>query len=257
MTKEGHRPAERFEDFDLHTRIGDVVFAADDVRNLEVDVVNDAWQRVKKGAVFADQHRIAQRGRVDRDMAAHKIGPILARAGELKTPVRLAAFRFELGAVFGAELQRSAIIDRRLAGRLRDLAFAVEFILGLVRRIEQPRRLQLIGGLLVLGEAVRLVGALLPMEPEPSEIILDALLELFGRAGKIGVVDTQEDAAALRDREEPVHQRSAYVADMDASRRGRRETEADGHYVRTLCGKAGFMRRAAPPCPACFAPTPL
>src|SRR5690606_6548636 len=114
----------------------------------------------------------------------------------------------------------------------------------------QARRFQFCSGGFVLLKAVRLVGALLPVEAEPAEIILDALLVLLRGADEIGIVDAQEHAAALGDREQPVHQRRADVADMDASCGGRRETEANGHYVRTRCGKAGVMRRAALTCPA-------
>jgi hypothetical protein len=169
-----HRAAEGFEDFDLHAGVRDVVFAADDVGDLEVDVVDDAGQRVEEGAVFADEDGIAERGGVDGDVAADEIVPVLARAGELEAPVRLAAFGFELGAIFSGELQRSAVVNWRLARRLRDLAAAIEFVLGLVRRIEQPCRFQLVGGFFVLGEAMRLVGALAPVEAEPREVVDDA-----------------------------------------------------------------------------------
>ena len=57
-------------------------------------------------------------------------------------------------------------------------------------------------------------------------------------------------APPCADREQPVHQRRADVADMDASRGGRRETEANGHYGKTRCGKRRVMRRAALTCPA-------
>ena len=50
--------AERFEDLKLHARIGNVVFAADDVRDAEVDVVDDAGEGIEIGPVGTNEHGI-------------------------------------------------------------------------------------------------------------------------------------------------------------------------------------------------------
>src|SRR5690606_31957226 len=67
--------AERFEDLDLHGRVRDVILAADDVRDGEVDVVDDAGEGIERRAVGADQNGIGERADVDRLLAAHDVMP--------------------------------------------------------------------------------------------------------------------------------------------------------------------------------------
>ena len=52
-----------------------MILAADDVGDREVDVVDDAGERVERRAVGADQHRIGQRADVDGLLAAHDVRP--------------------------------------------------------------------------------------------------------------------------------------------------------------------------------------
>ena len=63
--KAGAGAAKRLEDLDLHRGVGDVVFAADDMGDAEVDVVDHRGQRVEVAAVLARQHRIGERGAID------------------------------------------------------------------------------------------------------------------------------------------------------------------------------------------------
>ena len=90
---------------------------------------------------------------------ANEIVPLLARARELEAPVRLAAFGSKRGALSADELKRGAIIDRRLAARLRDLALALQFVLSLVGGIEQTGGLQFVARGFVEREALRLLVA--------------------------------------------------------------------------------------------------
>ena len=99
MAERGNLSAQRLENLDLHAGIGDVIFAAHDVGDLEIHIVHHRRQRVEKRAVLADQHRVGERGGVDRLRPAHEIDPILACARELETPMRLAALGFQFGAV--------------------------------------------------------------------------------------------------------------------------------------------------------------
>ena len=52
MAEGGRRGAERLEQLDLRRGVGDVVLAADDMGDAEIDVVDHARQRVEIGAVF-------------------------------------------------------------------------------------------------------------------------------------------------------------------------------------------------------------
>ncbi len=56
----GRCGAQRFEQGDLYAGVGHVILAADDVRDGEVDVVDDAGERVEERSVGADQYGIGQ-----------------------------------------------------------------------------------------------------------------------------------------------------------------------------------------------------
>ena len=72
-----------------------MVLAPHDMRDAGLDVVDDGGEGVEIGAVFADQDRIGEAGRVDALRPAHEVFPLDALAREFETPVRLAAFCLE------------------------------------------------------------------------------------------------------------------------------------------------------------------
>src|SRR5689334_18735402 len=165
--------------------------------------------------------------------------------------MRLAALRFQGLALVGAEVERGAVIDRRPARRLRDLALALQFILGLIRWVKQAGALQLLRRPLISVEARRLIGALVPFEAEPGQIIFNALLEFLGGAREIGVVDAQQHLPSLTLREQPVEQCRTDIADMNAPGGRRRETEADGHSFRLVwSGRLWGLRGTSSSAPA-------
>ena len=59
----GTARAQRLEDLDLRRGVGDVILAADDVGDGEVDIVDHRRQGVEEAPVLADQHRIGQGAR--------------------------------------------------------------------------------------------------------------------------------------------------------------------------------------------------
>ena len=173
---EGRRlGAQRLEQLDLRRGIGDVILAADHMGDAEVDVVDHARQRVEIGAVGADQHRVGQRGGVDMLLAAHEIVPHHVAGLEQEAPMGLATLRLELGPIGLGELQRGAVIDRRPPARELALALELQLLLRLVGRIEPAARLQLLDRVGVEREALGLLDLAVPGEPEPGEILADAL----------------------------------------------------------------------------------
>ena len=106
---------DRLEDLDLGGRVRDVVFAADDVRDVEVHVVDAARQRVEVLAVLADEDGVRDRRRVELDGAADHIVPAHGRLLQLEAPVRAAPLRFVRRLLLVRERQRSAVVDRRQA----------------------------------------------------------------------------------------------------------------------------------------------
>ena len=85
-----------------------MVLAADDVRDAELGVIDDAGEGVEERAVGADDDRVGQRADVDRLVAADEIVPrhdgrqrrqAGLGVGEAEAPMRLAALGFERGAL--------------------------------------------------------------------------------------------------------------------------------------------------------------
>ena len=141
----------------------------------------------------------------------------------------LAALRLELGPIGVGELERGAVIDRRAPAGELAFALELELLLRLVGRIKPAARLELLHRFIIKREALRLLHLEVPGEPEPGEILANALRELFGRALAIGVVETKDKAALALLREHPIQKRRADIARVNASRRTWREANGDGH----------------------------
>jgi len=71
------------------------------------------------------------------------------------------------------------------------------------------------------GELVHRVAV--PIEAEPAHAVEDRLDGRVGRSGTIGILDAEQELAAMMPGEEPVEERRACAADMQETRRGRRE----------------------------------
>ncbi len=88
---------------------------------------------------------------------------------------------------------------------------------------------QLIGDLLVPGHAGALENrSLVPVEAEPGEAVEDDLGVFVGGTGLVGVLDAEQERAALFAGEEPVEEGGAGAADVEVSggRRGEANTGA-------------------------------
>ncbi len=140
--------SERFEEGELHAGVGHMIFAADDVGDGEVHVIDHARERIEGRAVFADEDWIGKRAEVHGLVAADEIVPgddcrqrlealFGARVRKAKAPVGLAALGFEVRAFGGREFQARAIINgRQVAGALT-CALPVELVFRLVTGIEE------------------------------------------------------------------------------------------------------------------------
>ena len=115
---------------------------------------------------------------------------------ELEAPVRLAALRFERGAVGVGELERGAVVDRRLAERLLALAPPVELFGRLVGGIEPARPLQRLGRRFVERHPLRLAAFQVGDDSEPGEVGLDRIGVFAPRPLEVGVVEAQDEAPA-------------------------------------------------------------
>ena len=70
------------------------------------------------------------------------------------------------------------------------------------------------------------VRALVPVEAEPAQVVENRCLGLARRSLGVGVLDAQDERAAVAAREQPVEQRRARVADVQLAGRTRREPDA-------------------------------
>jgi hypothetical protein len=205
-----------------------VIFAANDMRDLEVDVVHHRGQRVEEAAILADEHGVGEMRRVDLDIAAHQIVPLHLALRELEAPMGFAALAFQPGAVFGGEFQRGAVIDRRLVRRDLPLAAAVQLVGGFIGRIEMAARLQRFGGAGMGIGPLDLAREDVVRHAQPRHIFQDRGFIFRLAALGIGVIDAQEEFAVMLLREQPVEHGRARIADMEQPGGGWGETD-DGH----------------------------
>ena len=72
-------------------------------------------------------------------------------------------------------------------------------------------------------------GALVPGDSEPTEVIEDGRFTAGHRAGRVGVVDAQDERTAALVREAAIGDRREGVSEMERPRRARCEANADAH----------------------------
>jgi hypothetical protein len=94
------------------------------------------------------------------------------------------------------QLQRRAIIDRRLAERPRPGPLAIEFVFGLVGGIKPAGSNQPVARRVVDREAILLAHHDIRHDAEPCEVGVNARSRLLGRTLAIGVVEPQHIGAA-------------------------------------------------------------
>ena len=231
----------------LFGRVRDMVRTTDDMRDPHVHIVRDHAQVIGGDAIGAQQHEIFQL-RIGK-LHSTEDGVIKSRAAGLGHG-EANGRGFSRSATPGAFLARNfpagAFITRRAAlggsGRaaLLQLLLAAETIVGMSGGQQLRRALAI--ELHALG---LVVGTLVPIEAEPAHALQDAVNHLRGRAFEIGVLNTQDQRAAMMTGEEPVEQGGACAAHMQVSGgrgsktdawpggRGGGRTEGGGHYERS------------------------
>jgi hypothetical protein len=143
--------------------------------------------------------------------------------------MRAPAGGFQLRAIRFGQLERRPVIDRGHAARELPLASAIQLVRRVIGRIEPAGRLQPADGFGINIEALRLASFLVPIQPQPAHILADAFDIFLARPLQVGVVEAQNELPPLAAGEEPVQQSGPEVADMDASRRARREADDGCH----------------------------
>src|ERR1051325_3920643 len=203
-----------------------MLLGANDMRYLHGDVIDDGREVVEGTAVGAGNDRIADRTRLHLDLAGYFVvdddGVIV---GHLE-PDRRRLLLVPAHGVGRIKRAIAASMDVRLLGALGVLAQSVDLLFRHVARIGVSGRQQLEGrlaielaalGLEVRSERTADAWAFVPVDAEPLEAIQNRLQGLGAIAFGGGVVDAQDEAAAVLFGVEPVEQRCADAADVEVA----------------------------------------
>ena len=198
-------------------RVGPMVFAPDDVRDLHRDVVDDVHQVKHRIAVRAHDHEILV---LD---ALHAAADLVlnhdGRRLDLGHGLLAVLVKYLVALAEQLEPDRPVL----LVGPARRQKFADIFLVD-VAALALPIRA------VVTAPARAILGTLVPIHPEPREALIDQLEELLAVALLVRVLDAQNEHAAGVARVEPVEQRRAGAADVKETRGTGSEANADlGH----------------------------
>ncbi|MNI13791.1 hypothetical protein D3C73_670280 [compost metagenome] len=211
------------------------LLAAGDVGDLHQVVVDDVCHVIGRHAVALDEHLHVNRIPRDRDVAINAVGKV---AGSLGRDFHAHDGAFAGGHLrsdfFRSQMQAETVVFRWLAGGA--LAFA--HLLKPLGRAEAAEGMALVEQVLcerlvhvlALGLAVRTVGAadiraFRPFQARPFQRIQNPLLEFERRAGGIGILDAQDELAAILLGKEVVEKGDIGGADMRLA--GGRGSDAD------------------------------
>src|SRR5690606_18052725 len=157
------------------------------------------------------------------------------------------SFVFEPASLLVGKFESGTVVDgRQSAGQLA-LAAALQLLRRFITRIEPARSFQLLGNRVIAGHARRLALLAVPDQAQPLEILADSLSKLLGRALDVGVVEAENEGAAMPARKEPVQHGGTHVADMKAASRAWGKTDGYSHSDFGLATRAtGTLHRTSP-----------
>ncbi len=237
MRKGGRRKPERLVQQNLPRRVRDVILSSNHVRHLHQRIVDDHGEVVRRTAVGAHDHRIADDVGLKADLASNRVREDdVAIVGDAKADRGALAGGRALGILPLRQPPAGAGIARRPSGGEGLLTLCLELrrrAEAVVRSVgaEQLLRVRLIEmqplGLPVRAARSADVGPLVPVEAEPPQVAEDRRLRLARRALGVGVLDAQDERAALPAGEQPVEERRTGVPHVQLTCRAWRE--ADSH----------------------------
>src|SRR6267142_2112628 len=211
--------AERSKDIHLARSIVDVIVAADHVRDAHVEVVHHHAEVVGRNAVGAQQHEIVQlrvrhRDRTLDDVVKNNVAFVRIAEAHHWRPVRR---RDEPGRLRALRAP-APVVAGLLAARTLALAHRVELFLGRPATVGLPLLDQSVGDFLVASEPLHLKErTFVPVEPEPAHGVENRLHRSVGGALEVGVLDAQDEFAAVFLRVRPGEERGAGSADVEVA----------------------------------------
>ena len=227
----GHGRAEGLVDHDLARGVGKVVVAADDVGDLHHGVIDDGREVVRGRAVGAEDDKVVELLGVEGHLAMNGVvdDDVAAVLGHLDAQDVGLAGLDAAACLLGIQIAAAALIALEgVLALLSGLAIGLELLLGAEARIGLALIPKLLGGLFVQVQALGLcigakvaahLGTLVPVQAQPTHGAQDDLRVLVGGAGGVGVVDAQDERAAVCAGESPVIDSGAGAADVQLARR--------------------------------------
>ena len=186
--------AEGMHEIHVLPRIGQVVFATDDVGDLHFDVIDDIDEVKDVGAVWPTDGLVGLLGGCEMHVSTNEVSDGDGLAAELETN---GSIFLGVGATCGFESREVGVID------------ALTLTLKIGAKITTDFR------------------ALIPVDPQPAQSIKDRLTSRFGVARFVGVLNAEDEFAAAIPRIEPVEQGSAGTADVEVTGWGWGKTNAN------------------------------
>src|SRR5690554_4445584 len=165
MRKDRRLCAQRTNDRNLHTGIRDVVRAANDIGDLEVDVIHDAGQRIEEATILPDKHRVGERSAIHRNMALNNVLEFHLFMVESETPMWATTFCLKGGALLIRQLQGGPVVNRWQPSRKLALTAAVQFGSTFIGRVKTTGSLQLLRRSFIGIKAFRLPRENIVFEP--------------------------------------------------------------------------------------------
>ena len=233
----------RADDRQLAERVVQMIVAADDVSHAHVVIVDHDRQHIGRRPVRPEQHEVVQLGVLDGHLALDPIvdrGLAVLRCLQPDDEGAIGIFRSILVAPGAADAQR-------LLGRLRLCAHRGEFVGGQIAAIGVAVRDHRMRDRRVAVGARELIGrCLVGIEPEPMHPLQDRVDRVLCRSRAVGILDPQQEGAAMIASEKPVEQRGPRAAEVEIPGRRRREAGDDrARRGRTIGGRIGCGQGAS------------
>ena len=228
-------PAKRVEQVELAGGVVDVIVAANDVADLEVQIIDHHREVVGGGAVRPGDDQVVELGVVEAQTS-------LDRVLDDHLPLdRIPEANDRSGGVRGrgAQPPAAAVVTRLLATRTLRFAQRLQAFPSAIAGVGSAALEQLPDPLAIAPEAPGLKRrAFVPVEPQPDETLQDALHRDLGGTRPVGVLDAQQEAPAVTAGVEPAEQGGTRAADVQVTGRARCEAGAYRHPLPRLEDRA-------------------
>jgi hypothetical protein len=215
-----------------------MLLGADDMGDLHRHVIDDAREVIKRRAVGALDDVVLLADPLEFDIAADEIAederPIVRH---IKADDAFAAFGFETALVGGHVGHPTAAVDERTLFGFGGGTLGLNLVGRGVIAIGEAASQEFVDGLLIARPPLRLivgrvrtadVRAFVPIDAQPAEAVQDRGERFVDVSLRVGVVDPQNELAAVPAGEQPVEERRAHAADVQIAGGARGEASADG-----------------------------